>query len=190
MTADFLKGYYQKIINISDEDWDVLSRRLIVREFARGEKILETGKTENYISFVQEGVCRSFYNKNDEEHTLSFSFPGDFACGYLSFLKRSPSFLCIQALTPAVVWSISYTDMLSVYRESGVGNYIGRTIAEGLYIRSTERLVSFMADSAEKRYSELLREHPILIKHIPLKYIASYIGITPQALSRIRRSIF
>lgn len=189
MKADFLKHYYQQIIKISDEDWEVLCSRLVVREFARGEKVVEIGKTENYISFVQEGVCRSFYHRNNEEHTLSFSFPGDFACAYLSFLKRSPSFLAIQALTPVVVWSISYSDMLMVYRESGVGNYIGRTIAEGLYIRSTERLISFMADSAEKRYAELLQANPELIQHIPLKYIASYIGITPQALSRIRRSI-
>jgi CRP-like cAMP-binding protein len=100
MAAEFLKNYYQKIAKISDRDWDVLPSHLIVREFSRNEKILEIGKTENYISFVQEGVCRTFCKKDSEEHTLSFSFPGDFACGYLSFLKRSPSFLSIQALTP------------------------------------------------------------------------------------------
>jgi hypothetical protein len=84
---------------------------------------------------------------------------------------------------------VSYNDLQEIYRETEVGNLIGRQAGEDLFLKKSKRELSLLDDTAEQRYLNLFTEQPHLIKQIPLKYIASYIGITPQALSRIRGRI-
>ena len=79
--------------------------------------------------------------------------------------------------------------MYLIYNETKVGNILGRKSAEDLFLKKSNRELSFLTQTAEQRYLNLFTEQPLLLKHIPLKYIASYIGITPQALSRIRKRI-
>ena len=126
-----------------------------------------------------------------EENDLSFgfSFGNEFTSGYDSFLSQKPSEYQIETLTPSVLWRISHNSLQEVYRLSGAGNIIGRLMAENLFIKKSARELSLLKDTAEQRYLNLFRERPNLIREIPLKYIASYIGITPQALSRIRKRI-
>jgi hypothetical protein len=76
-----------------------------------------------------------------------------------------------------------------IYAETNIGNTIGRLASEDLYIKKSKREVSLLNQSAEERYLNLFKEQPHLLNHLPLKYIAAYIGITPQALSRIRKRI-
>jgi hypothetical protein len=87
------------------------------------------------------------------------------------------------------LWRISHDHLQQVYEETSVGDRIGRFAAEQLYLQKSNREHSLLRDSAEERYLKLFSEQPLLIKHIPMKYLASYIGITPQALSRIRARI-
>jgi hypothetical protein len=84
---------------------------------------------------------------------------------------------------------ISYSDLQDVYKNSSVGNLIGRRASEVLFVLKTQREISLLKLNAEERYLQLLKEQPHLIQNIPQKYLASYIGITPQALSRIRKRI-
>lgn len=79
--------------------------------------------------------------------------------------------------------------MQEIYKETQIGNTIGRQASEELFLKKSQRELSLLNETAEQRYLKLFSEQPELIKEIPLKYIASYIGITPQALSRIRKRI-
>ncbi|GGX23176.1 hypothetical protein GCM10007384_25480 [Aquimarina muelleri] len=108
---------------------------------------------------------------------------------YDSFLTQNPSEYQIETLSDTVLWRLTYGDLQDVYAQTKIGNIIGRITAENLFLIKSQREQSFLNNSAEKRYIDLFTERPQLIKEIPLKYIASYIGITPQALSRIRRKI-
>ena len=87
------------------------------------------------------------------------------------------------------MWSVSFNDLQLIYAETNIGNTIGRLASEDLFVKKSKREVSLLNLSAEERYLNLFKEQPHLLIHIPLKYIASYIGITPQALSRIRKRI-
>ena len=87
------------------------------------------------------------------------------------------------------MWRLTYDDLQSIYTETMIGNLIGRKAAEQLYLLIKQRELSFLNKTAKQRYLDLFEGRPELIKLIPLKYIASYIGITPQALSRIRKEI-
>lgn len=88
-----------------------------------------------------------------------------------------------------VVWQIHHDDLQKIYKKSSVGNLIGRLMIEYLYVEKLKREFSFLSETAEERYLKLLKEQPELFQAVPLKYIASYMGITPQALSRIRKRI-
>lgn len=187
--AETWRANFNKIAAVSDEDWDIMARRLQKVKFKKKEIILEYGAVENYISFVNKGIVRYTFLKEGQNVSFNFHFPNSSFSAYDSFLLRIPSAYQIQAVTDVEILRISYDDIHKVYEESGVGNTIARKIVEGLYIAKVRRELSLLTEDAETRYRKLLLDWPELVKQLPLKDIASYIGITPQALSRIRRSI-
>ncbi|WP_341838353.1 Crp/Fnr family transcriptional regulator [Chitinophaga pollutisoli] len=185
-----IRQYFHQFTPLSDADWLYFSSRLIPESFPKKSLVLCAGQTENYLSFIAEGLVR-FFIPGDEENdvTFSFSFAGDFVSAYDSFLTRQPSTYHVETLTDTVLLRVSYTDLQDIYQNTAAGNIIGRHAGEGLYLTLLRREISLLHETAEQRYVKLLTDQPKLIREIPLKYIASYIGITPQALSRIRKRI-
>lgn len=184
-----IRTYFEKMTRMSDKDWLLFSSRLQKREFPRKALLLETGQTENYLSFIEEGIVRCYIPGEENDLTFAFLFTHNFVSAYDSFLAQSPSVYHIETLTPVVLWSITFNDLQDIYRQTSVGNLIGRMAAEDLFLKKSGRELSLLKDSAEQRYLHLFSEQPHLLLQVPLKYIASYIGITPQALSRIRKRI-
>lgn len=186
---DKIRGFFQQSVELSDNDWELFWSHLIKKEFPKKTLLLRIGQTENYLSFIEKGIVRYYIPGDENDLTFGFSFGNEFTSGYDSFLTRAASEYQIQTLTPATLWRLSYDDLQEVYSHTDTGNTIGRIMAEALYIKRTRRELSLLNDTAEQRYLRLFSERPNLIRKIPLKYIASYIGITPQALSRIRKRI-
>jgi CRP-like cAMP-binding protein len=130
------------------------------------------------------------YNEDpDKETTFGFSFENQFISAYDSFLTQKPSAYQLQSLTETTIVSITYADLQEVYKTTQIGNLIGRLTAERLFLIKSKREQNLLNLSAEERYLRLFKERPELLQVIPLKYISSYIGVTPQALSRIRKRI-
>ena len=121
--------------------------------------------------------------------TFSFAFAGNFISAYEFFITRERSIYQIETITATTLWSVSYAHLQKIYTETIVGEKIGRFASEELFLKKSKRELSLLTESAEQRYLNLFKEQPQLLQSIPLKYIASYIGITPQALSRIRKRI-
>ncbi|MBL7706561.1 MAG: Crp/Fnr family transcriptional regulator [Taibaiella sp.] len=186
---EVIRQYFEQTVTISEEDWQFFASRLIEQELSKNELLLVAGQTENYLSFIEHGITRYYIEKEEQERTFAFSFKHSFVSAYNSFLTRTPSGYNIQALTKTKLWRIRHSDLQTVYRETSVGNTIGRHAGEALFLKKSERELALLNETAEQRYLNLFTEQPQLIKEIPLKYIASYIGITPQALSRIRKRI-
>jgi len=186
-----IREYIEETVSISDADWQFFSSKLICRSFKKKAMILNMGDTENYISFIEKGIARFVIPKEDvdKEITFGFCFKNEFISAYDSFLLRKPALYNIQALTPITMWSISYADLQEVYQHTVIGNLIGRLSSERLFLIKSKREQSLLNETATERYLKLFTDRPKLIKEIPLKYIASYIGVTPQALSRIRKQI-
>lgn len=184
-----IRNYFEKITSMSDSDWLIFSSKLERREFPKKAVLLEVGKTENYLSFVEKGIVRFYIPKEENDITFFFAFQTQFMSGYDSFLTRTASTFQIETLTKTTLWSVSYANLQKIYKESTVGNLIGRNASEQLYINTLKRELSLLNNTAEQRYLKLFEEQPRIFEQIPLKYIASYIGVTPQALSRIRRRI-
>ncbi|NMH88035.1 Crp/Fnr family transcriptional regulator [Flavivirga algicola] len=181
---------FEQIVKLSDLDWQVFSSKLKKSVYNKKATILKVGETENHISFIEKGALLFFIPKLENDITFSFCFENEFVSAYDSFITRNPSTYEVKALTETILWRLTYQDLQDVYNKTEAGNVIGRIIAENLYLKKLRREQSFLNETPEERYLNLFVERPELIKKIPLKYLASYIGITPQALSRIRKRIF
>jgi len=188
---DRVREYIEKIAKVNDADWKLFSSFLKKQKIIKKHVFLKEGEVENQISFIEKGIVRLFIPAEDveKETTFGFCFKYEFVSAFDSFLTRKPSLYQLETLTDTELWSISYDDLEVVYRKTEMGNLIGRYSAERLFLIKSKREQSLLFESASTRYLNLFKERPKLIEKIPLKYIASYIGITPQALSRIRRNI-
>ena len=186
-----IKAYLDQIATISNSDWEFFMSKLQPRVIKKKAVFLKLNEIENHISFVESGVVRLFIPKEnpEKEITFGFSFKDQFISAYDSFLTRKPSAYELQALTETTLLSITYDDLQEVYQKTQIGNLIGRLTAERLFLIKSKREQNLLNLPAEELYMKLFKERPKLIKEIPLKYISSYIGVTAQALSRIRKRI-
>ena len=178
-----------KNIPITDENWNIFAQKNVRKEYKKKDLILKEGEVDDYLTIVEEGAARLFFTKENKEWTTRFVFKYQYLTSYDSFLQRSPSRCNVEALTDMVIWQIHYDSLQEVYDTSPVGNLIGRLTIENIYLAKHNKEFSYLSESAEERYLKLMKEQPDLFQQIPLKFIASYMGITPQALSRIRKRI-
>ncbi|ARV10689.1 CarD family transcriptional regulator [Winogradskyella sp. PC-19] len=186
-----IKTYLEQIATISDKDWSFFMSKLQRAVIPKKTVFLECNSIEQKISFIEDGVVRLYIPKEDpdKEITFGFSFKNQFISAYDSFLTRKPSAYQLQTLTKTTLLSITYDDLQDVYSNTQIGNLIGRLTAERLFLLKSKREQNLLNLSAKERYLKLFKERPELLKVIPLKYISSYIGVTPQALSRIRKQV-
>ncbi len=186
-----IKAYLDQIATISQLDWEFFMSKLQRRVIKKKAVFLKLNTIENHISFIESGVVRLYIPKDnpEKEITFGFSFKDQFISAYDSFLTQTPSAYQLQALTETTILSITYDDLQAVYNNTQMGNLIGRLTAERLFLLKSKREQNLLNLTAEERYIKLFKERPELLKVIPLKYISSYIGVTAQALSRIRKRI-
>ena len=186
-----IKKYIDQIATISEEDWFFFKSKLQRRILPKKTIFLKINQIENHISFIESGVVRLFIPKEnpEKEITFGFSFKDQFVSAYDSFLTQKPSLYQLQTLTETSILSITYKNLQAVYKTTQIGDLIGRLTAERLFLIKSKREQNLLNLSAEERYLKLFKERPELLKVIPLKYISSYIGVTAQALSRIRKRL-
>ncbi len=184
-----IRNFFDQFLQLTDEEWCAFSSKLERTEYVKNSLIIAKGDLETHLTFINKGIIRYFIEIGENQHTLSFSFSGEFACAYDSFLTRLPSRYYMESLTEVEGWRISYEDLQLAYQQIENGNEIGRYLAEKLYLNKLSKEISAKHYSATERYMDLLDNSPHFLEHIPLKHIASYIGVTPQTLSKIRRNL-
>jgi CRP-like cAMP-binding protein len=184
-----IRSYFEELVPLTESDWLLFASRLQKHQYPKKELLLKTGQTENYLSFIEKGSVRLYIPKLENDITFGFCFENQFVSAYDSFIDQKPSTYQIETLSQTVLWRMSHSDLQQVYALTEAGETIGRLTAEQLFLIKAERELSLLNETAEERYMALFKRRPNLFREIPLKYIASYIGVTPQALSRIRRRI-
>ncbi len=184
-----IKKFIDHIHPMSTTDWDFFSSKLQQQNLEKNTALVKMGEVENYLSFISEGIVRYYIPQVESDLTFGFLFENEFVTAYDSFITRTSSPYEIDTLTNTTLWRISYEDLQEVYQKTVSGNIIGRRMAENMFLIKSKREIALLSKTAEELYLDLFRERPKLLKQIPLKHIASYIGVTPQALSRIRKRI-
>lgn len=155
-------------------------------ELAKGAFLITEGKVCSHLYFLEQGSMRGFYNLEGKEVTYWFAFENNFVTSFLSFITRKPGMENIQAMEDCALWAIAYDDLQKLYTKHPDMERLGRIVHERYYVMLEERFVSNHFKEARERYENLLTHAPHILQRVPLGYIASYLGITQETLSRIR----
>jgi CRP-like cAMP-binding protein len=163
-----------------------ISKALQKVELTKGQLLTTEGKVCNHVYFVEQGCLRGFYNLDGKEITYWFGFEDSFVTSFFSFISRKPAVENIQAIEDCILWSITYTDLQALYEKHKDIERLGRIMHERYYVMLEERFVANHFKEARERYENLATATPHILQRVPLGYIASYLGITQETLSRIR----
>ena len=181
-----LLKHIQSIYPISKEAEKALLEISKEIHFQKGTDVQLIGHTCKTIYFVKEGCVRIYYFKDDIDITESFEFENAFVARAESLFTGKPSLKAIQAIEDSFLIAIDSTILFQLFDTHHDLERLFRKIIESSYVNTVNRIESLQFHTADERYHDLLKEHKDVLKRVPLKYIASYLGITPVSLSRIR----
>ena len=176
----------QSLHPLSAELQTVLAGMLRSETLARREWLLQPGQVSDRLYFIEQGVVRGYYLKEGREVTSWFMREGDFIVSIVSFYTRQPATEYVELLEASTLWSISHEQLHQLYRDFPEFNVVGRLLTEKYYVLSERRSQNLRMQTAPERYNQLLTDFPDIFGRVPLKFIASHLGISPETLSRLR----
>ncbi len=176
----------QSIHPCSPELLEHLSKTLKYRKLLKKEYLLKAGHVSRSACFIQHGLLRAFYIKNDKDISSWFMKEGDVSLSIESFYDQKVSYENIQALEDCVIYLLDYKELEHIYHEFPEFNFIGRVLTIKYHKLWAQQLYSLRMQSADERYQWLLTNHSELLLRVPAKYIASYLDITEVTLSKIK----
>lgn len=185
-----LHAYFKNKTNIDEDRFSELCTYFKPISVKRNAFLLREGQECKYNYFVNKGCLRLYsVNSEGQEMTRYFAFEGKFGTALSSFIEQKPSFECVQSVVNSEVLVISRTDFLHLVETMPEVQAIYTDILEMAYITSQKRIYGLQGDSALERLKWLLDYHPMILSKLSNKVVASYLGITPYTLSRLKAEL-
>jgi CRP/FNR family transcriptional regulator, anaerobic regulatory protein len=182
-----LIAYFNNYIPLNEEEIKLLEKRVTQRKNKRKQVILQEGQICKFYTFVVEGCMRMYSIDNKGiEHNLQFAAENDWIADLGSFHSDKPSKLFIGALEPSILLQIEKQDLYFLYRSIPKLDRIFKVIIENKFIELQTRVLQNISSTALERYQSFLKQYPNLALRLPNTQIASYLGITPEFLSKMR----
>lgn len=181
--------YFARYLPLDPKEIEELRARLVSRTIKRRQFILAEGEVCKHYTFIVEG-CVKMYRVDEagKEHNLLFAAENEWIADIGSFHAEKASKLYIEAMEPARIFQLAKADLIYFFEENIKFNRIFRVVVENELVQLQDRLLQTISHSAEDRYEQFLLAYPHLGQRLPNAQIASYLGITPEFLSRIRRA--
>ena len=186
---DVARELARRYSTMTHEELDILESVLVPMKFAKNEKILGEGETCEYIYWVVKGLVRQYYFKNGKELTEYMATEKTIVMSIESLFKEKPSSQIIHALEPTIVYAMPKKELEAVAMRSVNIQILYRKILEESLIISQQHADMLRFESAQDRYQKLVKSSPQLVLRAPLVYIASYLQMTPETLSRVRTAV-
>lgn len=187
--AQLIENSFKSKLSFTEKEKELFNSSFEKFLIKKNEYTIQEGNIERYVYFVESGILRYWiYDINLREITFWFSLAGEFANSYLSLENQIPSEFNIQALDNCTLWRIERENINKYFLNSLVFNRVARLVLEDALTRKIKREICLLKYKGKDRYKLLVLLEKELVKNVPLKYLASYLGITPQSLSRIRSS--
>lgn len=178
---------FNKIGGLSLENEKILLNTIQKKRFPSKSILQKQGRISDKIYIVESGLVRTFYYKDGKDITYSIATQNDFAGSMSSFFMQKPSNKIVEVLEESELWELEYTKLESLFEANQELSRLGRIFANyGISIME-KRFDDMMFYTAKERYDILIKDRPEVIQHVPLGMIASYLGITQETLSRIRK---
>ncbi|MEM6698882.1 MAG: Crp/Fnr family transcriptional regulator [Bacteroidota bacterium] len=181
------RAYISDYALLSEDEWKAIESCLEKKKYESGTSILESGKICRKLYFLESGFLRYYYlSKNGDSVSKFFTEPPYCFTAQRSFTKEIPAQEGIETLEDSVIWEMSKKDAFALFRFSKWSKFVRKLVQE-VQFNTEQILEEFQSQTAEERYFKMMEEGNILLKKVPLKHLASYLGIAPQSLSRIRK---
>lgn len=187
--AQRIKQAFDPYTNMPVEAWQTFVAAGELVQTKKEEVLKQANGTERYLSFILNGSGGILLWSKNNFVCIDLCYQGNFFGDYMSFLTQQATPLEVVTFEPTELFRISKTNFDALINNSAIGEKICRFAAEGLFIHKQAQQIDIITKTAAERYEELLTKQPEIFKKTPLKYISSYLGITPQSLSRIRSKI-
>jgi CRP-like cAMP-binding protein len=188
-SADAIEKVFAPYYKADMKIWKGFSEKIQVRKFSKSEVIKDYNAIEKYLNIIVNGSAGLFVWNGNRDVCINLLYEHNFMSDYLSFLNQQPTVIKTEALEDTVLWSICHADLNALYAANKTGLRIGKAVAEILFVRKQREQINFLTQNPEERYLRLVTERPEIFQRTPLKVIASYLGLTAESLSRIRKRV-
>ena len=175
---------------IGESEYQRIEDLLVKRYIKKKRALIERGEVSRYVYFVLNGSVRSYtLDQSGVEHVMQFAFEGHWITDLSSFITQTPGEMILEAIEDTDVLLLAHHDLQLLFEEIPALEKFFRKLYERAYVSLQKRVTNRESVPAKERYLELIALRPHIAQRMPLIYIASYLGITPESLSRIRNSI-
>tara|TARA_R110002012_G_scaffold99461_4_gene237441 strand:- start:9549 stop:10139 length:591 start_codon:yes stop_codon:yes gene_type:complete len=186
----YLESYLQQFSHLTPEELYLFRSQLTIKEYNQKDFFFKFGEVQTTMGFVCKGLLRRYYiNEKGKTITTGFVKENEYATDYPAFIRQKPTKYYMECLEPCIIIALKYKDIQEGYDKFKSNERYGRLIAEKVLTIQTDRVESFLFETAEERYLNFIKDHPGLINRISLTHLSSYLGIERQSLSRIRSKI-
>ena len=190
MNINKLLTHFSNYIPLNEEEVNELSKRVVERHIKRKEFILQKNDICNNYTFIVSGLFKMYtVDKNGAEHILHFASENDWICDINSFHNKKQSSLYIDAIEPSIIIQIDNSNLMYLFTHYHKFDRTFRVLIENKFMELENRILQNISAKAEERYQFFLEQYPNICNRIPNVLIASYLGITPEFLSKIRNTI-
>ncbi|MFD2164572.1 Crp/Fnr family transcriptional regulator [Paradesertivirga mongoliensis] len=180
------RSFCESIISFNDEEWQAMEKCLSIKRLRKNEHFLLEGEVCYRMGFVTEGFTRLYFLVDGEEVTKDFCFENNFTGSVASFQTQRPAQFNVVAMEDTTLITFGFSPLQSLVEKYHCWSNFIRIVLGYFAIRKENREISFLLNSAEQRYMGLVADNPQILQRVALKYIASYLGLSPETVSRIR----
>jgi CRP-like cAMP-binding protein len=190
MHQDLLLDNIRQHVPITDEEFQVVMAFAVERKFGRGEFIQREGEVNRYTNFIQSGSARVYYiDGASNEHVLQLGIRGWWISDFASFITQKKGLLNVEALEPTLVTSFSFENFQAIYERIPVFERFYRLLIQKAYASFQNRVLHDLSMDAEQRYINFKTKHPEMDQQVSQKHVASYLGMSAEFLSKIKKRI-
>ncbi|WP_293888731.1 MULTISPECIES: Crp/Fnr family transcriptional regulator [unclassified Sphingobacterium] len=184
-----IKAVFDTYYSVDIKFWVEFAKVVERRSFAKNEIVKGYDKTEKFINILVSGSVGHFMPYQHKDICINLYYENQLFSDYLSFVSQRPTVIKTECLEDTELWSVSHQNLQELYGKSDRSLLIGKAISDIMFTAKQSEQINLLTLPPTERYLKLIKERPYIFQRTPLKIIASYLGIAPESLSRIRKKI-
>jgi len=182
-----LRNSIEHLTSLTEEEWSTIKPYWKSHNLPKNDYLIKAGEVEKYFYYVHDGVLRAYILNNGNEVSIGFSYNGDYSGAYDSFLDQKTTDFYLETITDIKMLRIHFDDLMRLFDQFKSMERWGRIFNANALIAMARRQVEVRAYSAEEKFERLAHDSPHIFQLVPQKHLASYLGMTPETFSRMRK---